>query len=70
MFVDFLFYYQAFKIEEKKMCAHQKFEEITTKYWQLLKDSFDDSTTKTNIPKSYYIEVSDQTNAHSILSYS
>jgi len=42
---------EAFKIEEKKMIAHLKFEEITTKYWQLLKDATEKDFLKSTISK-------------------
>lgn len=53
-----MFYYQAFRIEEKKMCAHLKFEEITTKYWQLIKKSLETDFTINTISKPQYITVS------------
>ena len=31
--LEHLFYYQAFKPEEKKILNHLKFEQITSKYW-------------------------------------
>ena len=52
-----MFYYQAFRIEEKKMCAHQKFEDITTKYWQLIKKSLESDFTTNTIPKAHYVTV-------------
>jgi hypothetical protein len=52
-----MFYYQAFRIEEKKMCAHQKFEEVTTKYWQLIKTSLETEYSSTNITKAQYTKV-------------
>jgi len=52
-----MFYYNAFKIEEKKMYNHLKFEEITTKYWQLLKSSEESDFKSKGISQGLYTEV-------------
>ena len=31
--IEVLFYYEAFKPEEKKMISHLKFEQVTASYW-------------------------------------
>jgi hypothetical protein len=48
---DFLFYSQAFRIEEKKFTSHQRFEEVTTKYWGLLRGMDIQDQTKPTISK-------------------
>ena len=52
MSIDYIFYHNAFKIEEKKMISHQKFEDVTTKYWQLLKDTTETDFLKASISKA------------------
>lgn len=39
------------------MISHQKFEDITTKYWQLLKDTTETDYLKSTLSKAQYKEV-------------
>ena len=50
--IDYIFYHNAFKLEEKKMINHQKFEDVTTKYWQLLKDTTETDYLNSTLSKS------------------
>ena len=46
------------KLEEKKIWLHPKFEEITTKYWQLLRSAPDADLMTNAITRDQYITVS------------
>ena len=47
------------KLEEKKIWQHQKFDEITTKFWQLLRSSSDADLMRNAITRDQYIGVSE-----------